>query len=181
MISAHAAIWAAGHHNKDAMKTKDFLPVTEHFEALVDGLDHDNLLVYNSMRHVRVETAFRGRRFVVYKVGTSGMRQLDEIRVLDFECNDDEGASARIQSSSRPDQRDLIVGYRPVRLFDYPVFLWLPLHSKIRWSTADLKSHSLAFPLVIRTVSRLHLRETGVVYFETSVAAAKEFGSAVVE
>lgn len=163
------------------MSTEDFLPATDHFARLVDTLPDETRLLYNSMRHVRVETAFKDRVFVLYRVGAGGAKVVDRLKVLDFDCTHEEGASTSLISTMHEGKGVLVLGYKPQRVFDYNLFMWLPLSAKIRWATSDMKRHSLAFPLVIRTQSRHHLRETGVLHCETRTAFAKEFKDSVVD
>lgn len=154
-------------------RDEDFLAVDDHFERLVARLPSDQLQLYNSMRHVRVETGFCNRRFTVYRVEAHGPRVLDTIEIIRFIATDREGKMMTLRSDSI--SQELAVGYEPVQLFSFPVFLWLPLHGKLRWGASRLDKGSLAFPVIIRTMSRKHLRERGVVFCETNVAYAKEF------
>lgn len=153
----------------------DFMPVNEHYAALVAGLDKEDLTTYLRMRHVRAEVAYRNRTFVVYDIQNREPRVLDNLTVLDFNCDDARGASTEIRSGKSGET--IVVGYSPAQLFDFPVFVHLSLHSKIRWSAyaSDPLTGSLAFDLVMHTLSRLHLRERGVIYAETGVNFAKEF------
>lgn len=153
---------------------EDFLPVEDHFNTLFSSLPDTLKQSYNSMRNTRAEVGFVGRELVVYRVGSDGPKVLDRARIVSFDADEEVGTWTVLQARDR----NLVVGYEPVQMFDYPIFIWLPLHNKLRWSTNGTIT-SLAFQMVLRTQSRLHLHEKGVVYAETSVAFAKEFGSSV--
>ena len=157
------------------MHDSDFMLVEDHFARLVAGMEAEDFSLYSRAQHVRVETGFTGRQFIVYQMEGRQPKELDRLLVNDFTCNDLDGSSAEISSLSTG--KTLVLGYTPIRLFDYPAFACLPLHGKIRWSAyeADIEGGSLGFPIVIRTMSRLHLRERGVTYVETGVSFGKEF------
>ena len=149
--------------------------VEDHFARLVAGMDPEDFSLYNRAQHVRVETGFAGRQFIVYQMEGRQPKELDRIVVNDFTCTDTDGSTAEL--SSLKTSRTMVLGYTPAKLFDYPAFACLPLHGKIRWSApeSDIEGGSLGFPIVIRTMSRLHLRERGVTYVETGVSFGKEF------
>jgi hypothetical protein len=102
---------------------------------------------------------------------------LDRIIINDFVCNETDGASAELTSTAT--QRSMEIGYEPQMLFGHPVLIWIPLHTKVRWSAPPSNPHkgSLGFPLTLRTMSRHHLRERGIVYCETGPSFGAEFDS----
>lgn len=157
------------------MQDNDFLAVEDHFDFLVDGLNDRDLKAYRQCKHTRPETAYKGRNFIVYKIIEGVMHEIDRIIVDDFTANGEHGASCFLISQNT--KRSVSVGYAPTRLFDYPVFMWLPLHSKLRWGATETTLHqgSLAFPVVVRTRSRLGLREAGITYCETGLSFGMEF------
>lgn len=157
------------------MTEEDFMVVTDHFAQLVTRLEPKVLALYNSTKHVRVETAFRGRQFVIYRMEGRDPKVIDRVTVLDFICNDEQGSTAEIKSETTG--QTLTLGYSPVQVPGHAIFLSLPLHGKIRWSASpsNIDSGSLGFPVVIRTMSRLHLRERGVTYMESGTEFGKEF------
>jgi hypothetical protein len=159
---------------------RDFLTVEDHFNALLGCLNEDDRSTYDSFRNVRVETGFRDRDFVIYRVWPGNdVEVLDTLTVLSFQCEDEFGASAEIESDKHA--RAVRIDYTPVRPFDYPFFMWLPLHSRIRWAAQEnnIEAGSLAFPIVIRTASRRHLREPSIVYCETYTSFVAEFPNAL--
>ena len=153
----------------------DFMSAAQHFEALLCDLSEADFNDYKSMKTLRTETAFIKRNFVIYEMQGRDPVELDRIVVNDFVCNETVGASTELYSQRQG--KILEVSYTPVRLFDHPIFVFLPLHGKIKWDArpGDTGRGSLAFPIVIRTQSRLHLRERGVVFMETGPDFGKEF------
>ena len=144
------------------MQDTDFLTVEDHFELFIDGLNTHDLKGYRGCKHTRTETAYKGRNFLVYKMVDGKPVELDRIVVNDFSACDEYGASTSLVSLTT--KQTLTVGYAPMRVFDYPLFVWIPLHSKLRWATTQQAMHkgSLGFPLNVRTRSRFGLRETHV-------------------
>lgn len=157
--------------------TETFLSLPEHFQELLDGIPADVRAFYESCRHVRSETAYRNRHFFVYRMSGREPEVIDKIIVNDFECNDHDGASCEVTSQSL--QLTKTISYTPEKLFSYPVMVWLPLHTKLRWSAAagQHSKGSMGFPLTVRTASRFHLRERDVTYMETGAAFFEEFGT----
>lgn len=157
----------------------DFVPVLDHFAALVTRMPEHLYREYSRLPHVRVETAFYGRHFILYQMAGRAPRELGRIIVNDLETSREHGLSSEIIDVATG--RRLVVGYTPVKLWNHPVFVCIPLHAKVRWGCAEEdigKTGSQAWPLVIRTQSRRHLREHGVTYCETGPAFAEEFEQA---
>lgn len=150
----------------------------QHFDRLVELMPKADRAEHDAMKHVRIEDGFQGRTFYLYEMVGREPEVLDQITVEDFVCNERVGASIEVRNSAG---KILEISYTPVRLFDRPVFMFLPLHGRVRWSTTPSKplNGSLAFPLGIRTKSRMHLRERGVVHCETGVVFDKEFNKSI--
>lgn len=156
--------------------SSEFLNTIPHFDLLVGKLPAADQRAYNLCRHTRVETAFSGRQFVLYRCERGEPKILDVVTVEDFEVSPSVGATAFMLSEAT--NSEIEVGYTPVNVGS-GVFIFLPLHAKIRWdirNPTELDSGSLGFPLVIKVQSRNHLREPGVTFFETTVSFYKEFG-----
>lgn len=166
--------------------TGTFLSPSEHFQSLLKTLPDDLQSLYHRMTNTRVETAYSGRTFILYKMYRREPQYLDRLVVIDYECNDEEGASTLIRSTET--DFEFAVSYTPVQVPGHHVFLFLPLHGKVRWSrTEDSEKCSLGFPICVRTQSRLtkangtpDLREKGITYCETGVEYAREFEGATV-
>jgi len=153
------------------------MSVEDHFIGLVDTLPPQTREIYNRCRAVRIETAFRSRHFIIYKLRGKDPVELDRVSFEGFEC-DDFGATTTIRSIETSLQ--ITIGYTPVQVFDYPIFMFIPLHAKIRWATVSAGAGgSLAYPIGIRTQSRRGLREKGVVHCETGLVYGKEFDFAI--
>lgn len=154
----------------------DFLLAPEHFARLVAKLPRDERDLFEELRHVRIETAFKDRHFVVYRMDDHGHPiVIDRLVIGDFECDDIEGASTAVWSTEL--KQGAIIGYTPELLWDYDAFMFMPLHGKIRWASSDPDSGkcSLGYPIGIKTRSRLNLREPGVTYIETLKSFGDEF------
>jgi len=160
------------------MIKEDFMGAEEHFGVLVGQLHPESRALYDTSYHLRIETAYKGRNFILYEVEDGLPKVLDRVIVRDFECNEKDGASTQVTLQSTDEER--IIGYGPEQVFDFPVFMWLPLTSRVRWGAPASNPYkgSLGFPLVLKTKSRLSLREPGVVYCETAASFAAEFGNA---
>ncbi len=156
--------------------TKEFVSKEAHFGALLAQLPEEKQGLYASMRHLRSESLYAGRTFIVYTMTGRECRVLEEFEVVDFELNDEDGASTVIRS--KESGKRLKVGYAPVQFFDHPLFVFLPLYCRARWcATQEMAGHkgSLAWDMVLRTQSRRHLQERNVTYCETGVVWSEEF------
>lgn len=169
--------------NQDA----DFLSPQDHFSLLLKELPKEQKSLFDRMTNTRVETGYTGRTFIMYKMYRHEPQFIDRLVVKDFECFDEGGATTLIQSSETG--MEFEVGYTPIQVPNHNVFLFLPLHAKLRWSATpnNLKEGSLAFPICVRTQSRFtkpngspDLREKGITYCETGIEYAREFEGAAV-
>jgi hypothetical protein len=160
------------------MQANDFMAVEAHFERLVAQLPAAQQKAYNACKHLRIETAFETRHFITYEMVDGSPVELDRIVVEDFQADHRHGVTTRI--ASRKTGEAIVVGYTPTQVFEHPIFVWVPLHARLRWgaTSGNLHKGSLGFPLAIRTQSRLGLRERGVTYMETGPAFGMEFDKA---
>lgn len=150
----------------------------EFYKHLANNIDDGAKSVLATMKHTRIEAAYRNRKFIVYEMRGRQPEKLATISVCDFECNDEEGCSTQLEWMENPGEF-ITVGYEPIQLWDFPVFLHLPVHQKVRWSARedDINDCSLSFLMVIRTQTRRHLREKDAIYMETYRSFQEEFFS----
>lgn len=158
--------------------SKGFIAPDVFQKHLVEGIDDDSKAVLSTMKHTRIEAAYRNRKFIVYEMKERAASKLATVCVLDFLCDDDDGCSTQLEWMERPGEI-LTVGYAPVQLWDFPIFVYLPVHQKVRWSAreGDVNNRSLSFMMVVRTQSRYHLRERDVIYMEAHRTFHEEFYS----
>lgn len=157
------------------MSVHSFLSPEEFYAGLLADMQPATAKIYGTMKHTRIEAAYRNRKFTVYKMKEQRPIKLTTISVLDFVCDDQDGSTMQIIDETT--NQELLVGYTPVQVFDYPIFVHLPVNNKLRWSARkdNPTDPSLSFLMVLRTRSRLHLREQGIIYMETSLNFDKEF------
>lgn len=158
------------------MSVQSFLSPEEFFAGLLDTMPPETAKLHSKMKHIRIEPAYRNRKFFIYKMDGNKPKKLGTVSVHDFVCDDVDGTSMQLCLNDDTSNL-LLVGYTPVQLFDFPVFLHMPVVNKLRWSSKrdDNTGPSLNFLIAVRTRSRFHLREQGVVYLETSRTFDKEF------
>lgn len=156
-------------------KKETFLTAEEHYASLVAKLTPRQRQLYEDTKHGRIEMGFRNRNFIVYEMDGDAPVVLDTITVSDFYCSDLDGASSSLKSTKSREK--LLVSYQPTQLFDYPVFIALPLSMSVQWNLNQSAKTQLRFPLFVRTQSRLSLREHGVTYFEPAATYYNEFGT----
>jgi hypothetical protein len=156
---------------------EDFMPLLEHFSALVDLMDPEDFAFYEKLKHVRVETCYRDRQMIVYEMEGSSPRQIDRLTFKDFQCDDQIGATSELYSELFDES--LILGYEPQRIFGYEIYMFIPLDPKTRWAAgpSNPRAGSLSFPIVVRTRTRHSLRERGAQYCETGKSFGTEFNN----
>lgn len=154
---------------------ESFMAASDHLDRLVATLPQSQQELYRNMKNSRLETAYRDRTFILYEMKGRDAHVLDKLIVLDFECDDSSGGSCEIRAERSKEV--FVVSYTPRLITPYPVFMFMPLHAKLRWSAKAGAVHqgSLGFPIVIRTQTRLHARERGVTYCETGVTFSRDF------
>lgn len=120
-----------------------------------------------ALRHRRVEMGFKDRKFIVYTFNRRP-EVLTTLIVRDFMCDDVDGCSFDLQDQRTGDH--LIIGHTPKKLWNLPIYACVPCHPRLMYSLPEDEgnvTHSLAFPILLRTQSRLSLREIGTTYIET--------------
>ena len=117
------------------MSNTPFITKEQHFQTILDRLEPMKRALWEGMRHIRPEVMFRGRRLRVYRMEGDEPLILDDLVIEDFHCDDEDGASTTILRPSTGER--LIVGYEPQLLWDYPIFVFLPLAVRARWVPRD--------------------------------------------
>ena len=155
-----------------------FLSPEEFYEILADELPNGDKDLLASMPHTRIESGYRGRKFIVYKMEGRHPEKIATFCINDFVCDDEDGCSTQIEWLEQPGAI-LTVGYYPTQLWDFPIFCHLPVSTKVRWAAKvdNTDDRVLSFMMVLRTQSRRHLRERDVIYMEASRVFQEEFFS----
>ena len=159
------------------MTSSSFLNAEEFFEVLVKDMPPESAAAYEKIRHTRIEPAYPGKRFVMYEMDGDLPKILGYARVEDFICNHEDGGSTVMVWEATGEEVE--IGYVPVQLFGFNVFAHLPLDIKLRWATRRGRTLKpvLSFLMVLRTCSRLSLRDHNAVYLESMKTFVREFGS----
>lgn len=155
--------------------SKGFLMPEDFYKVLADEISDEEKEVLDTMRHTRIEAAYRNRKFIVYQMDNGHPEELATLNIKDFVCDDDFGCSTEIECVETGEI--VTIGYHPTQIFDYPIFVHLPVNQKVRWSARDddPDDRSLSFLMVVRTQTRRHLRERDAIYMETLRAYHGEF------
>jgi hypothetical protein len=164
--------------SNDKQPNQRFMTPYEQFESIaLASLSEEGLESYKSMKHVRHEFGYVGRKFVAYQMEGREPQILGTYRIYDFVCDDVDGATTQFESLENPGQL-FLVGYTPIKVPEHNVWLHIPIQCKLNYAAFkdDPTKFSLSFGLVVRTQSRYHLRERFVTYFEAWDSYVEEFG-----
>lgn len=141
-------------------------------EAHIRG---DDRAVFRAYGHLRIEAAFIGRLFVVYKptgLNKSGAHKdpevLTTLRVVDFRADADTGCQVRL--SDLTSGEEMTVDHVPRRVFHYDLFMQVPPLLKLRWSARVVDgsvSRNLAFAVLVKTKNRSDFYSARNTYCET--------------
>lgn len=124
----------------------------EMFDRMVARMPEEDAEVLRSFHYAFTEAAFIGRTLLV--VQTKGRRgriprpaiTLGKIIVEEFHTDPDRGASALLRD--KESDRLLRVGHVPVRLFDYAVFVAVPIIQTLEYGGGVGASGQLGYTLV---------------------------------
>lgn len=152
-----------------------YLSEDESLAELVQRIPEQDKAAFAAMKASRIEAAFTGRHLVLYKPtgltkeGTHRPPEfLTTVGFSDFFCDGQEGADVVVHDI-RADER-MTIGHTPTRLFDYDVFLSIPVVYRLRWDARYVDTglvRSLVFPVSIWTKNRSSYFSAGVTYVET--------------
>ena len=118
-------------------------------ELIMKALSPVEVREYAACRNVRVEILEVGSKLVAYTVKGRTHVIHDIIQVDDLSFNPDTGFKLVIGSETQALEED--VGIIPIKPFDLPIFIHLPVNPGFRWHphVTDLTRGVMSFPLVV--------------------------------
>jgi hypothetical protein len=139
-------------------------------------MPEDDQKRYNSYGHLRPESAFIDRKFIVYRptgLTKSGAHRPPEVLttlvVIDFGLEARSGAWLLL----RDDQyaQELRLTYVPRQLWTYPIFASVPPRLMVRWDARRMPDgkiwRSLSAAILVKTKNRSDFYSMGNTYIET--------------
>lgn len=152
-----------------------FLGDTESLKDLESRMMSPDREIYQSFRHMRVESAFLGRIYIIYKptgLGEDNLHRdpdvLGQVKVTSFRCEGKYGCEIEFEDTATGEV--MRVGHVPKRLFDYDVFIAVPPLARLRWDGRYYEGsvrRSLAFGILIKTRTRSDYYSAGATMAET--------------
>lgn len=105
---------------------------------LVSQMPEDERAAYLKFGHLRIESAFAGRVFILYRpTGLNALNRHREPHVLstllltDFMCDAKGGSSTKLVDQTNG--MTMTVSHPPKRIFDYELFMAMPSRMLLRW------------------------------------------------
>ena len=156
------------------------MSATQTYKRMLGRLKKEDQELFHFLGHGRVETCFVDRVFLIYHMVNEKPVVIDRVIVTGFSTDTQRGAHMGIKSVLSGNT--IGIGYGPVKLWDYPIFLSIPMYHKVGWavaeSDADSLRGSLSWQVYILTEDRMHMRQPRVTYMETGPEFGREFNDA---
>lgn len=157
------------------MSSHAYLGDAESLKDLESRMMSPDREVYAGFRHMRVDAAFLGRIFIVYKpsgLTPEGQHKspdvLTQVKVIDFNATAKAGCTLSLEDLTTGET--MTVGHIPSRLFGYDVFVASPPFQRLRWDGRHDQGsvrRSLAFGILIKTRTRSDWYSAGATMVES--------------
>ncbi len=158
-----------------------FLSQKENLASLISKMSPDEAMEYSKFGHLRIESAFEDRVFIVYQPrGPRAGRTLTEqrepkvlttVRVKSLTTDIRNGAQVRLFDEASG--TEMTVGYVPKKLFGYPIFVSIPAEMNLKLGGQlredETVSHSFTFTFLIKSRNESSFYSTDNTYMETPV------------
>lgn len=152
-----------------------YLGDKESLEDLESRMMSPDREIYKGYRHLRVESAFIGRIYVIYKpTGLNAEKThkapevVGQIKVTGFTCEARRGCEMVIEDLGTGATCN--VGFIPQRLFNYDVFVAVPPFQRLRWDGRPSEGgirRSMAFGILLKTRTRSDFYSAGATMVES--------------
>lgn len=145
-------------------------------DLLLSYLPTEQAREYQLYRHTRVDVVKAGDEYIAYEFTGNGPKIVQRLEVDDIAI-DDRGLVIHLGVTNTDE--GIEITSMPRKPAGLPVFMFIPLNPGLRFdpTPASLEAGVLHAPVVIRTRSRLHKRERGVIHLEKREDYEKEFGA----
>lgn len=153
---------------------------------LVSRMPESERLQHLRFGHLRIESAFAGRVFILYRpTGLNALKQHREPHVVgsllltDFMCDAIAGSSAKLVDQTNG--ATMALGHVPRRIFDYELFMAMPSRMMLRWDGRAVDNkilRSLSFAVLIKTKNKSDFYSQGNLYCESPNSFLKLYPNA---
>lgn len=157
------------------MSSHQYLGDTESLKDLESRMSSPDREVYESFRHLRVESAFLGRIYIIYKpTGLTEKNEhrepevLGQIKVIEFEASARDGSTIRLENLQTGEV--MSVSHIPKKLFGFDAYVASPPFQRLRWDGRLVQGtvrRSLAFGILIKTRTRSDFYSCGATMVES--------------
>ena len=157
------------------MSSHQYLGDAESLKDLESRMMSPDREIYEGFKHLRVEAAFLGRVYIVYKpTGLTSENThrppeiLAQIKVIDFVSNARDGSSIKLENLSTGET--MTVSHIPKKLFGYDAYVASPPYQRLRWDGRVLQGavkRSLSFGILLKTRTRSDFYSAGATMVES--------------
>jgi len=152
-----------------------YLGDSESLKDLENRMDSPDRELYQSFKHMKVNSAFYGRIYVVYSpsgLNSDGTHRTPrihgQVKITDFNCKIRTGCEIEFEDMATGET--MLVRHIPRRLFNYDVFVAAPPFSRLRFDArrdGDVIRRSLAFGCLIKQRTRSDFYSSGATMADT--------------
>lgn len=157
------------------MSSHQYLGDAESLKDLESRMTSPDRETYEGFKHLRVESAFLGRIYIVYKptglTAENTHREpevLAQIKVVDFHSSAREGSSIKLENLDTGET--MTVSHIPKRLFGYDAYVASPPFQRLRWDGRLVQGtvkRTLAFGILFKTRTRSDFYSAGATMVES--------------
>lgn len=164
-----------------------FVSQEDNVADLISRIEESDAEEYSKLGHVFTEAAFVNRRFLLVefqgKMRDGSVKApviQGAVRVFGFGADHANGSSVEVKDEATGSV--LYVQYVPTKLFDYPVFVSIPVYHQLKWEAVELADGSymrnLVFGLCFKQQSHPRFQNKGNVAVMTPNEFKLMFGVA---
>jgi hypothetical protein len=160
------------------MSSHSYLGDAESLKDLESRMVSPDREIYADFKHLRVESAFLGRIYVVYKptgLTSSNIHRdpeiLGQLKVIGFVSDGQRGSTIELENLSTGEV--LSVSHIPRRIFDFDAYVASPPFQRLRWDGRVMSGtvkRSLAFGILLKTRTRSDYYSAGATMVESPKA-----------
>lgn len=150
-----------------------FLSKPENFEAIINSMPAAKLDRYrNQVHHRRALACFAGRKIIMCSADEQGIFEIDRLICSDLTILNGE---AFITVTSRVTNQPIKIGYEPVEILDYELWLSLAPQMTLTWSAGEDRNGHIERAFLYGVIAHTTTSSTRLSVGDVVALTPKEF------